>query len=161
MVARFSAAVPAAGVAKLKLSVCQPPATVVVASVSTLLVGSVASSTFSRTGVPAVGDQTRTVTTLLVAVKPMVGILSPASVEKVVPAHNSAVPLLTTLATLLVPPAGSATTVASSAPPKPASVGGVASSIVMVVVLPAPPPPPPAPAHVAVKTLPLKARSSM
>ena len=35
------------------------------------------------------------------------------------PAHSSAVPDLTTLATLLVPPVGSTTTVESSAPPKP------------------------------------------
>ena len=160
MVARLSAAVPAAWLAKLKLKVCQPPATVVVASVSTLLVGSAASSTFSRTGVPAVGDQTRTVMVLLVAVKPMVAMALLARFDTVVPAQSSAVALLMTRATLLAALLGSATTLESSAPPKPVSAGAVASSIVIVVVVAVPPPPPPALGQATTKLLPLKARSS-
>ena len=128
MVARFSAAVPAAWLAKLKLSVCQAPATEVVASVSTDFVPSAASSTFRRTGMPAVGDQTRAVTVVRVAVKGSVTMALLGQIDTVVPAHSSAVPDLTILATRLAALVGSTTTVASSAPPKPVSNGAVVSS---------------------------------
>jgi hypothetical protein len=70
--------------------VCQPLATVVVASVSQERVGSAASSTFRRTGIPAVGDHTRTVIVLAAAVKGMIAIELFAPVETVVSAHSSA-----------------------------------------------------------------------
>ena len=54
--ARLSAAVPAAWLAKLNVSVSQALAAVVVASVSQVWVGSAASSTLSRTGMPASGE---------------------------------------------------------------------------------------------------------
>ena len=126
VVARLIAAVPATWLAKLKLSVCQPPATVVEASVSTLLVGSAASSTLSRTGVPAVGDQTRTVMVLLVALKPIGAMALLARFETVVPAQSSAVALLITRATLLAAFVGSGWTLESSAPPKPVNTGAAA-----------------------------------
>ena len=119
---------PVAGLAKLKRKVCQPLATVVLASVSTLLVPSAASSTFMRTGVPAVGDQTRAVSVVRVAVKGSVTMAWLGQMDTVAPAHTSAVPDLTILATRLAALVGSTTTVASSAPPKPVSSGAVVSS---------------------------------
>ncbi len=122
MFARFNGAVPAAGFAKLKVSVSQALATVVVASVSQLLLPSAASSTFSRIWTPAAGDHTRTVIVLAVALNGIGAIEKFASVDTVTPAHSSAMADFTTLATLLAPPAGSVTMVESSAPPKPVSV---------------------------------------
>ena len=61
---------PAAALAKLKLRVCQPT-TVVAASVSTDLLPSAMSSSFSRIGMPASGDQTRTVIVVALLVKGM------------------------------------------------------------------------------------------
>ena len=61
--------VPGASFAKLNVNVSHAPATVVNASVSHVCVGSVASSTFIRIGVPEVGDQTRTVISESVRVK--------------------------------------------------------------------------------------------
>ncbi len=122
MFARFNGAVPAAGFAKLKVSVSQALATVVVASVSQLLLPSAASSTFSRIWTPAAGDHTRTVIVLAVALNGIGAIELPGAVDTVTPAHSSAVADLVTCATLLAPPAGSATTLAASAPPKPVSV---------------------------------------
>ena len=146
--ARFSAAVPAAGLAKLKTKVCQPAATVVVASASTVLVLSSAFSSFSRTGMPASGDQTRKLMPWAVLVKGTVAMLSLAPVDTVVPAHTSDPAALTTLATLPLPLTGSVTRVAFSAPPKPVSTGGMVSSNVTgstetVGPPPLPPPPPP------------------
>ena len=113
---------PAAWLAKSKVSVSQALATVVVASVSTDLVGSAASSTFSRTWMPASGDQTRTVIVVLLAVNSSAGTVLFGPVDTVVPAHSWAVADLTTLATLLAAFVGSTTTVESSAPPKPVRV---------------------------------------
>ena len=64
---------PAAWVAKLKVNVCQAPAAVVVVSVSTDLFGSAESSTFRRTGMPASGDQTRTVMRVSVTLNGILG----------------------------------------------------------------------------------------
>ena len=147
---------PGAGLAKLKLRVCQPLAVVTVASVSTDLLASAAFSAFRRTGTPAAGDQTRTVMVLLLALKPIGATAALGSVDTVVPAQSSAVALFSTRATLLLPPAGSATMLASSAPPKPVRVGAGASSM-LIVVLPAPPP---AAVQLGVKLLPSKARLS-
>ena len=118
--ARSSAAVPAAWLAKLKVNVSQVLTIVVVASVSTEMVGSAWSSTLSRTLMPACGEYTFTVIDLAVAANG-IAVANPRvpSAVSVVPAQTSAIALFTTLATLLVPPAGSTTIVASSAPPKP------------------------------------------
>ena len=72
MLARFSTGVPAAALARLKVKVCQPT-TLVVASVSTDLLPSVMSSSFRRTGMPASGDQTRSVIVVAVLLKGMRG----------------------------------------------------------------------------------------
>ncbi len=71
---------------------------------------------------PALGEYTRTVIRVLVAVNGIVPTELLAPVDTVVPAHNSAVADFTTLATLLPALVGSATTVESSAPPNPVSV---------------------------------------
>ena len=122
---------PVAWFAKSKVRVCQPPATVVVASVSTDTVLSAAFSTFSRTGMPASGDHTRTVIDVLPVENGMTGTEKFSPVETVVPAQISAPVALTTCATLFAALVGSATTVESSAPPKPVRTGGVASSKVI------------------------------
>ncbi len=119
---------PAAGLAKSKVSVSQAFATVVVASVSQLLLPSAASSTFSRIWTPTVGDHTRTVMVLAVAVNGIGAIELFGAVLTVTPAHSSAVADLVTSATWFAPPAGSATTLAASAPPKPVSVYVTAGS---------------------------------
>ena len=106
----------------MKVRVCHALAAVVVASVSTDLVPSAASSTFKRTGIPAAGAYTRRVIDLAVEVNGIVAIELFAPVLNVVPAHVSATADLITFATLLVPTAGSVATVESSAPPKPANV---------------------------------------
>ena len=114
---------PVTWVAKLNVRVCQPAAVVTVASVSTDLAGSVLSSTFRRTGMPASGDHTRT--DMRVSV-----VLNGIFVEKprctpprvsvmVVPAKISAPAARTTRATLLAASVGSVTIVDASAPPKP------------------------------------------
>ena len=76
MLARLSGAVACVGspllkaaLAKLKVNVCQALATVVVASVSQVLVTSVASSTFRRIFIPAAGAHTLRVMVLALAVK--------------------------------------------------------------------------------------------
>ena len=61
VLARLSAAVPPAWFAKSKVRVSHVFATVVVASVSTVIVLSAWFSTLSRTGMPAAGAYTRTV----------------------------------------------------------------------------------------------------
>ena len=74
---------------KSKVSVCQPPAKVVVVCVSTALVASVWSSIFKRTGMPASGDQTRTEILVSVAVNGTFGLKpSPAGAVIVVPAKG-------------------------------------------------------------------------
>ncbi len=55
------AAVPVASFAKSNVNISQVDANVVNASVSTLMVGFPASSTFNLTGIPASGDHTITV----------------------------------------------------------------------------------------------------
>ena len=109
----FSGAVPAAWAAKLKTRVCQALATVVVASVSTDCEPSAAFSTFSRTGTPAAGDQTRADSRVSVALKGSRAIASFGQTATVVPAQSSALALLTMRATLFAPSAGSATMLAS------------------------------------------------
>ena len=125
---RSSAAVPAAWLAKLKVSVCQPLATVTVASVSTDRVRSAASSTLSRTGMPATGDHTRADIVVSVLENGSRAMASLGHTTSVVPAQTSAVSLLTMRATLFVASVGSTTTVASPAPPNPTSVGAGLSS---------------------------------
>ena len=113
---------PVAGLAKSNVSVSQALATVVVASVSAECVPSAASSTLSRTLMPALGEYTRTVMRVLDASNGILPTELFGPVDTVVPAHTSAVADFTTFATLLAPPAGSSTTEESSAPPKPVSV---------------------------------------
>jgi hypothetical protein len=71
--ARFKAVVPVAWFLKSKVRVCQPAAVVTVASVSTDLLGSVLSSTFRRTTMPASGDQTRTLMRVSVVLNGILG----------------------------------------------------------------------------------------
>ena len=130
VVAKFKAAVPGAWLAKLNVNVCHPPATVVVANVSTDNVGSPAFSTFNSTGVPASGDHTRTVIDVFPAENGITGTAKLASVDTVVPAQVSAPTPLTTRATRLAAFPGSATTV-PSAPPNPVNTGAIASSKVI------------------------------
>ncbi len=113
---------PEAGLAKSKVSVSQALALVVTASVSAEWVGSAASSTLSRTTMPAFGEYTRTVILVSVAENGILGTALLAFVDTVVPAHNSAVADFTTFATVLLLTTGSGTSVESSAPPKPVSV---------------------------------------
>ena len=131
--ARSSAGVPAAGTAKLKTSVCQPPATVVVASVSADWLLSAAFSTFNRTGMPASGDQTRSSSVLALAVNGRALIDWLAPVDNVVPAQTSAPAAFSTRTTLPGTPSGSLTMAESSAPPKPVSSGGGISSNVIAL----------------------------
>ena len=107
--------VPEAGLAKLKVRVCQVLAwVVVVALVSTVLVGSVESSSLRRTMVPASGDHTR-----MVAVWEEGVMSSPAGrLRKVVPAQVSAPTTLTTCATAPEAPEGGVCAMDEPAPPK-------------------------------------------
>ena len=115
---KFNAAVPGAWLAKSNVSVSQVSTTVVRASVSTLLAGSVLSSTFRRTGVPAWGEYTRTV----ICVEPGAngtGLAKPAAPPIVVPAHSSAPSGLIVLTTVLAGSNGSGSPVISEIlPPK-------------------------------------------
>ena len=113
---------PLTWLAKSKVNVSQVLTVVVNASVSTERVGSAASSTLSRTGIPAFGEYTRTVILVLVAVNPILPTELLAPVDTVVPAYDSAVADFTTFAAVLLPPAGSGTSVESSAPAKPVNV---------------------------------------
>ncbi len=118
VVAWFSGLVPLAGCAKLKVRVCQSPATVVVASVSTVRVPSAASSSLRRTTVPASGAHTRIVTLWLLEV-----INSPeVSDRKVTPAQISAPTVLMTSTAVPEPPAGGAVSSEGTVPPNPVRV---------------------------------------
>ena len=75
-----------AGEAKLKVRVSHPPATVVTASVSQLIVPLEASSTFNLTVLPAAADQTFTVINVSLAVKG-IAVAKPEAVPIVVPAQ--------------------------------------------------------------------------
>ena len=104
------------GDAKLKVSVSQPPATVVIASVSQLIAPLDASSTFNLIVLPAAADQTLTVINVSLAVKG-IAVAKPVAVLIVVPAQVCAPAVLITLITLLVALVGS-TTRLEALPPK-------------------------------------------
>ena len=114
--ARFKAAVPAAWLLKLKTRVSQAEATVVRASVSTLMVGSLDASTFRRIGVPAVGDHTLTLMLVAPTAKG-IGAAKPTVPPTVVPAQSSAIAVFMVLTTWLVALVGS-TTISDEFPPK-------------------------------------------
>ena len=101
------AAVPGASLVKSNSIVSQSKAVVVIVSVSTLIVGSVASSTFRRTAIPASGDQTLTVILVLPSAKGIASV-SPALLA-VVPAHVSAKSGLLVCTTVLPGSEGSMT----------------------------------------------------
>ena len=114
------AAVPVACFEKSKVKVCQAPAVVVKTSVSTDLLGSPWSSTFSRTGIPASGEKTRTDILVWLALKAILGVKpSCAAPVIVVPANTSEPAARTTLATMFAALVGSGARLESSAPPKP------------------------------------------
>ena len=82
----LSGCVPGASFEKSNTKVFQPLATVVVASVSHVCVGSDESSTFKRTCIPACGDQKVTDIVELVNVKG-ISVAKPDGVPNVVPAQ--------------------------------------------------------------------------
>ena len=116
VLATFNAAVPITSLEKSNVSVSHPLATVVLVSVSHDIVGFVASSTFKRIGVIAVGDQTLTVICVAVAVNG-IELANPEGVEIVVPAHNCAATVLSTCITELAGFVGS-TIIIEALPPK-------------------------------------------
>jgi hypothetical protein len=112
--ASLNAAVPAAFFVRSKVSVCQPPATVVTTSASTLLAALCASSSLSLTVAPASGDQTF----IVMVWSAVVASSLPPSVRKVVPAQVSAPAVFRTAAALPEPPAGGVADFDDAAPPK-------------------------------------------
>ncbi len=116
--ARFNAGVLGISFEKSNVNISQAPARVVVSSVSTLTAPLVASSTFKRIGVPASGDHTMAVITVLLAVNGM-AVAKPVPIGSpiVVPAHTAAVAVFSACPTVLDELVGSATT-AEILPPK-------------------------------------------